>query len=294
MLVSICRTLNMSTRSSVAVWLIGHPEEAITGCRLPSKGQVLRHIYYHHTILKKTKSNSASSVIDSVLTFWASANVPISNFCYCKKKLLGLVEHYEKFKKNRLKDSDSYRLNEDMFCGDLEELFDISKRDANVQITNDEDRAFLISQQEDRTQSTMAGVDKLLQRSHENKRKWMESEKKRKEKSDRDKEDQARTLDSSDIGILSSLSSESDDDGDADREFTPTTSRQTSTAPKKVKASIHSFLTPSVTSTLDRVNITDRQAMFAMGAIAKATGQNLDSITLSRRSIRRYRINQKP
>jgi hypothetical protein len=163
----------MSTRTSAAVWLIGHPEEAITGCRLPSKGQVLRHFYYHHTILKKTKSDSASSVIESVLTFWASATVPISTFCYCKKMLLGLVEQYEKLKKNRLKDSDSYRMNEDIFRGDFEELFDSSKRDAHVQINNEEDRAFLISQQEDRTQSTMAGVDQLLQQSREkNVREW--------------------------------------------------------------------------------------------------------------------------
>lgn len=92
----------------------------------------------------------------------------------------------------------------------------------------------------------------------------------RKEKSDRDKEDQAHTVDSSEIGIF--LSSESDDGGDIECDFIPTTSPQTpnATTPKRVKPSVHSFLTPAVTSTLDRINIVDRQAMFAMGAIAKS------------------------
>jgi hypothetical protein len=201
------------TRSSAFVWLIGHPEETITGCRLPSKGQVLRHFFYHHTILHKTKSDSASAVVDSVLGFWGSANVPASTVCYCKKKVLGLVEQYEKLKKNRLKVLESCRMNEDIFRGDLEELFDISKRDVERQITNVEDRAFIASQQQDRTQSTMAGVDLLLVKSTETKRKRLEAEKKRKEKSDRDKKAIDQRLDSSQIDFLSS-SSETEDGND--------------------------------------------------------------------------------
>jgi hypothetical protein len=40
----------------------------------------------------------------------------------------------------------------------------------------------------------------------------------------------------------------------------------------------------------DRVNMSDRKAMFALGAMAKASGHNLSELTLSRSSIRRYRI----
>ena len=105
----------MATRSSASVWLIGYPDETISGCRLPSKGQVLKHFFYHHTILNKTKSNSASSVIDTVLDFWNAANIPTSTVCYSKKKLIGLVDQYEKLKKNRLKDSESCRMNENIF-----------------------------------------------------------------------------------------------------------------------------------------------------------------------------------
>ena len=114
-----------NTRSSAFVWLIGHPIETITGCRLPSTGQVLRHFFHHLTILQETKPGSAATVVDSVLSFWGSAYVMTSTVCYCKKKVLGIVEQYEKLKKNCLKDSASYRMNEDIFLGDLEELLDI-------------------------------------------------------------------------------------------------------------------------------------------------------------------------
>jgi hypothetical protein len=237
----------MVTRSNASVWLIGHPEETITGCRLPCKGQVLRHFFYYHTVLKKTKSDSASAVIESVVCFWNAANVPISTVCYCKKKLVGLVEQYEKLKKSRLKDSESCRMNEDIFRGELEELFDISTRDAQKQITNEEDRAFLISQQEDRTQSTMAGLDRQHQKACEVKRKRMEAEQKRKKKSDREKEFYVQTVDSSKIGCTSASSSDSEDA--IDQEFATRLKGQHN-LPKRVLETTHAFLSPTVTSTL--------------------------------------------
>lgn len=61
-------------------------------------------------------------------------------------------------------------MNEEILKGDLEEIFDTARRDALEVMTN-EDKAFLVSQREDKGTSSMAGVDLSTVRSNERRKK---------------------------------------------------------------------------------------------------------------------------
>ncbi|KAK8384336.1 hypothetical protein O3P69_009253 [Scylla paramamosain] len=67
-------------------------------------------------------------------------------------------------------------MKEEMFCDDLDELFDVAHKDALIMLKNEEDRDLLLSQREDRSQSSMAGVDMDHSKSLEKKKKRAEEE----------------------------------------------------------------------------------------------------------------------
>ncbi|KAG0730552.1 hypothetical protein GWK47_028008 [Chionoecetes opilio] len=141
------RCMMTSTRER-AWWLIGHPECEITRARLPSKGQVLRKLYFHHGIEKKTKPVAAKEVIEAVLLIWGRAGIPTSALRTAKEKLLSLVAKYESLQKHRKRASETARMKEEMFKGDLEDLFDVASSDVLDRMTVEEDKAFLRSQRE--------------------------------------------------------------------------------------------------------------------------------------------------
>ncbi|KAG0721537.1 hypothetical protein GWK47_046268 [Chionoecetes opilio] len=140
--------MTTSTRER-AWWLIGPPECEITRARLLSKGQVLPKFYFHHGIEKETKPVAAKEVIEAVLLIWGRARIPTSALRTAKEKLLSLVAKYESLQIHRKRASETARMKEEMFKGDLEDLFDVTNSDALDRMTVEEDKAFLRSQRED-------------------------------------------------------------------------------------------------------------------------------------------------
>ncbi|KAG0711830.1 hypothetical protein GWK47_019770 [Chionoecetes opilio] len=118
-------------------WLIGHSEENMTGSRLLSQGQVLRKFYFHHDLEKKTKAKAAKETVEEVLGIWEKAGVPTSTLRYNKAKLLKLVEAYEGLQKHKKRASETARMKEAIFQGDLDDLFDVAHRDALEKTTNE-------------------------------------------------------------------------------------------------------------------------------------------------------------
>ena len=55
-----------------------------------------------------------------------------------------------------------YRFKEEQFTTDLDELFDVPRKDAADVIVNKEDKVFLEIPQEDPSNSSMSGVDKTM------------------------------------------------------------------------------------------------------------------------------------
>lgn len=68
------------------------------------------------------------------------------------------------------------------------------------------------------------------------------------------------------------------------------TSTVTTAASSAKKRSKNIFEFPEVVGALDRVGLPDHGAVFVAGAVAKALGQDILEITLSRSSIRQSRL----
>ncbi|XP_076060300.1 uncharacterized protein LOC143036625 [Oratosquilla oratoria] len=277
----------MARRRAASVWLLGHSEEELTGSRLPSNGQVLKHFFYHHFDLKCMKSESAKAVVEAVFLFWAKAQIPTTTLFYAKKKLTDLVTKYEGLKKNRLRDSENQRMKEQMFCDDLDEIFDVAHKDALIMMKNEEDKAFLLSQREDRSQSSMAGIDMDHLKSLEKKKKRAEVEDKRKKKSEAEKRLTVEVVSSSTLADSSSSSESSADDSFQIHSHKKRKKSDAISAGPSIPKNI--FLKPEVTAALDRTGVSHRKAMHQLGAQAKSIGIDIEQITLSQSSIYRYR-----
>ena len=80
----------------------------------------------------------------------------------------------------------------------------------------------------------------------------------------------------------SAISEESTSSSSSDSELDCQTSSQSAKPKKKI-------LTQNVLSSLDRVNVSDRKALFVVGAVAQACGEHVKDLSLSRSTIRRAR-----
>ncbi|KAG0716566.1 hypothetical protein GWK47_009362 [Chionoecetes opilio] len=150
----------MATRAASNLWLIDKaPIDEITGARLPSKEQVLLHYYHHHREMGKTASGSRKAVVEEVLPFWSRAGIPTTTVIHAGTKLSKLVKAYNDLKKNKNKDRPKHRMDEEIFKGDLQEIFDLAHSSFQRADVKDEDKEFLRSQREDRGESSMAGID---------------------------------------------------------------------------------------------------------------------------------------
>ncbi|KAG0705274.1 hypothetical protein GWK47_024518 [Chionoecetes opilio] len=80
--------------------------------------------YHHHREMGKTASGSRKAVVEEVLPFWSRAGIPTTTVIHAGTKLSKLVKAYNDLKKNKNKDKD--RMDEEIFKGDLQEIFDLA------------------------------------------------------------------------------------------------------------------------------------------------------------------------
>lgn len=103
--------------------------------KLPSKLEVLRHIFHHTRELRLNVAESSILVINNVLKIWNDLAIPVREKAHCVKKLKSLYEEYRTFQKNRTVS----------FLKNLDDLFDISH--ANVLNTSDSIRIDFLTNQ---------------------------------------------------------------------------------------------------------------------------------------------------
>lgn len=149
------------TRKFSQMWLIEKaPESDILGARLPSREQVLLFFMYQHQVLKKSIPDSVSATSEKLKNIWGKAKLTTKTDANIRKNIKKLFEEYQALKKERNRSTDGAELKRSIWKGDLEDLFDISSADIlERRDILDEDKSFLISQREDRSSSSMAGVD---------------------------------------------------------------------------------------------------------------------------------------
>jgi hypothetical protein len=171
----------------------------------------------------------------------------------------------------------------DIFKGDIAELFDLSTKDALETMKNKQDKTFLLMQREDPLSCSMAGVDKCLADKETRKRNRKSEAEARRQRSAVEKQ-KSQELVSSASAVTDSASNSTI--STSDQEYQAASTRTCDTNCKKRKK----ILSESVVASVDRVRLSDRSAMFVVGAVAQSLGHPVEELTLSRSSIRRTRI----
>jgi len=144
----------------------------------------------------------------------------------------------------------------------------------------EEDRQFLIMQRNDVSSYSLAGVEALLSAKEERKVAREIRQQNYAAKVAAGASSSATVEQEHNVHIQSSSSSSIS----SNEEF-QVSSPETKHQPKQPRVN---FLDdPNVTGALDRVNLPDRGATYVVGAVAKALGHDVSTVTLSRSSIRR-------
>lgn len=150
-------------RSADDLYLIGSITHQILGAKLPSNRQVLSVFFYNTRILKLSASESATLVGDEVAIFYCKARIPTASQYNNAQKVERLVESYKDLQKSANKITSVQSEKEKAFVAKLDDLFDMSHRDAMTLIRSTEVRDFLIAQRQKGRVGCLIGVEKKEQ-----------------------------------------------------------------------------------------------------------------------------------
>ncbi|KAK0057480.1 hypothetical protein Bpfe_012998 [Biomphalaria pfeifferi] len=291
----------VTTRSMSELWLIGQTEPCLPQNVLPTYGQVLRTVLHNTKILKKQKtiSYSVQQTVDDLLRIWSNARVPVALRQNIVTKMNALVDEYNLLKKNKGRCSATQSDRETVFKNKLSIIFDIADKDADRMIKIEEDRIFLTDQRGPRLMK-MAGIDKNLTRQEERSRQRKEAEYERRKREQTRKAGEASvtvsTWQESGSESNDSMDSLDTDHDDYEIEIPVYYKKQVADSlkphenePKKPRILQTMLNSSDVSSTLDRINLSDRKFTVLAAAIARANGEDVGTGSLSRSTVHRKR-----
>src|SRR5215469_790562 len=164
------------------LFLLGSMKTQITGSKLPSRGDVLRVLFYNMRKVNLKLNESASLVIDECLVFWRKTRIPTHDRSYCVKKCKMLCEVLRGLEKHRNRNSIKSKQDEKDFQDSIDDLFDIAHLKAIDMIKIKEDKEFLHMQRKKGRQGCMTGIDMKLTISEKRKAERVEKELQRQQK----------------------------------------------------------------------------------------------------------------
>ncbi|KAG0730304.1 hypothetical protein GWK47_028506 [Chionoecetes opilio] len=174
-------------------------------------------------------------------------------------------------------------MDEEIFKGDLQEIFDLTHSSLQRADVKDEDKEFLRSQREDRGESSMAGIDLVTAKKVE---KQVERGTRLKRLREREDSDIARLTERAEIPSQSSSSSSS-----SPVSTTSSPARGSRSQRKKLKQSPSiSVKDLNLISTWDREKLSVRQATSTFAATAQVLGMAIGSMAVSKSTVHRARI----
>ena len=176
----------MTTGTSTKLWQLDKsPIHAITEARIPSKEQVLRY-YHHYRVMGKTASWSTKVVMEELFPFWSRAGIPTTTVTHACTNLSKLIKTNDELKKNKNKDSSKHRVDEETFKVVLQHIFDIAHSSLQRADVRDDGKELIRSQREDRSKSSMAGIDVVTVKKVQKQDKRQIGQKRLREREDRD------------------------------------------------------------------------------------------------------------
>jgi len=155
-----------TTREAAAIFGLGagitKKDEEITGCRLPTNGQVLRCYMFHQhegsaqcTVSNRTKRDNAKIVLENIIPFYLKGNIPMVSEKWGCEKIVQLFEKNAKVREIPVgrRSSPSVLAKLESVTNELSKTFPLWDSDAEKNMKNKEDIQFLQSMKTDRVAS---------------------------------------------------------------------------------------------------------------------------------------------
>ena len=153
--------MSAATRQKYSLYLLGASESEIWGSKLPSNSQILKVFFYYPVNLKQTIRKASTAAVEDATPFWERARIPIRAKKHLITKVEKLHEKWKTVKKTRNWQGEKQRYDEASFLKYLDNLFGMAAQDALQVMKIEEDKQFLLAQQEG-CRGSMGGVDKML------------------------------------------------------------------------------------------------------------------------------------
>ena len=181
-----------------------YADKDITGCRLPSRRQVLLCFIAHKedirgkdsTNSKKVLRRAANETAAIVKTFYDKARIPMLEPNKVSQEILKYYSDFQALLKISVNKRDKPGKQHDKiteFRNNINKTMKFWPRDALSRISNDEDRNFLLSMMSDR-KATMDGIDKSLFQKEQRIEKRHQEEQRRREKEANEKVQRCKTV----------------------------------------------------------------------------------------------------
>lgn len=224
---------------------------------------------------KKTISESARTVALEVIAIWDEFSIPSQENKNISRRIKKLYEEYFLLKKRKSKISVAAVFSREEFVKKLNSLFDISINE----IKSDSRIMNILEQQNKR----IVGNKFLRSMKIEKSQSPQPSTSSMQNKSD------VSCLDISKLSLSVSLSSTSENVSTSSSEYNPPIEKKvkllsSSTSTKKVKV-----ITTDLAAALDRSKLSNASATLLIASTAQALGHNIESITVSKETLRRSR-----
>lgn len=120
--------------------------QIIVNNRLPNIKQVLAVLFYNLRRVSKDVDISAKLTIDECLIFWRKARIPTQDYHKCVTKLKLEYSKWRDLGKSHSRVSTTQKKNEAEYTARLDKLFDIAKATALQEMTDEDDKLFLINE----------------------------------------------------------------------------------------------------------------------------------------------------
>lgn len=114
---------------------------------LPTKLEIIRHLFYYMRNQKKDLNESSALVVDQIIPIWNEAGFSIRERVHCINKIKNLYSDWRNNQKNSNKTSAAVLESLKLFKEDMNRLFDIAHREATNTL-NDLRKKFLQDQRQ--------------------------------------------------------------------------------------------------------------------------------------------------
>src|SRR6218665_2796348 len=153
---------NNVTHATLSVWMIGMTEEDFKASKFLSKKEVLKVLFHYRIEERLSLMDSIEKTSSLILQIWDKARIPTKAPVHVVEHIRKLHAEWPGLKKHISRRSGKNLKNQQMVQDRLDDLFDISHRDAMSLIKIEEARLFLEAQREKGRRGTIADLERHL------------------------------------------------------------------------------------------------------------------------------------